>query len=168
MGEIARAAHVSVGLIYTIFPSKESLIEGIVSEDSSYQIEQLIAIGAGRRTDLRTSHGLLQAIFDRKRIALMLEIAAEGARNRRVRAVIEKCQKRNTDELRGHLASMKVTGCDVAEIEKRIELVSAILTGVAVQFAFKPAPPTQQYLNLLSEIANELLAPGSPPNPGLP
>src|ERR1700733_916345 len=96
MAQIASQAQMSVGQIYRHFPSKESLIEGIVREDVARQLsmlnespEQTVVemVAPSNKKDIVDAAGSYH-------LALMLEITAEAARNPRVRDILLSNQRR--------------------------------------------------------------------------
>jgi len=160
MAEIATTARVSVGLIYRFFPTKESLIEGIVREDADQQLAHLRKLLKEGLADVVTtamkSRVFVDRLFDRKRTALMLEIAAEAMRNRKVRAIFETNQKRFREILSERWASQRPVGLSADEVQARLDLVNAMLSGVSIHFAFQSRTPDPVFLGLLTQITKPL------------
>src|ERR1044072_8418020 len=91
MAEIAQEAGMSVGHIYRYFPSKESLIEGIVLQDLEQQLARMTEVLDQNPDDMLAALATgsdrgMEMMLDNERTALMLEIAAEAVRNPKVRA----------------------------------------------------------------------------------
>ena len=82
MAQIATQAQMSVGQIYRHFPSKESLIEGIVREDVARQLSMLNEAPEQSIVEMvaPTSKKDIVDAAGSYHLALMLEIGAEAAR----------------------------------------------------------------------------------------
>jgi AcrR family transcriptional regulator len=92
MAEIAAAAGMSVGHIYRYFPSKEAIIIAIVQRDMAEAVREIEAV----ETDPRCLRSALMAhvrrviarLTEPDRVAMVLEVMAEAARNPRIAEVV--------------------------------------------------------------------------------
>lgn len=170
MAEIAKQAGMSVGHIYRYFPSKEALIEAIVTQDMDDQDLDQLALdtaqgAANDGDDLLASMAARSADFvaqaaDREHTALMLEILAETARNPRVREIVMAADARGQGALRGRLLPFKPVAWSDAEFDARLQLFSAMLQGLAVQLVRMPQGLDETTLALLDRVSRDLLQPG--------
>lgn len=169
MAEIAKQAGMSVGHIYRYFPSKEALIEAIVTQDLDDQDLDQLALdtaqgAAGDGEDLlasmaaRSAHFVAQAA-DREHTALMLEILAETARNPRVREIVMAADARGQGALKGRLLPFKPDAWSEAEFDARLQLFSALLQGLALQLVRMPQGLDKTTLDLLDRFSRDLLQP---------
>jgi AcrR family transcriptional regulator len=142
MAEIAHEADMSVGHIYRYFPSKESLIEGIVRQDIDLQLEELrgtlgdapdniLAALVARWT---TS---LDLAVDGDRTALMIEIMAETARNPKIRALVEAAKDEIGATVRERLMAYR-PGWSAEEAGARAVLIDSMIVGLALRLAYEP------------------------------
>ena len=164
MAQIAYHARMSVGQIYRHFPSKEALIEGIIEEDVNRQVNMLqVALNTETTGDAYTSvaHRMDHEFAATRRdyIALMMEMAAEGARNAKVRALLV------TNQLRGHaivkkrIEALHPGAWPKGELDLRLRLVYAITQGIAAQEILEARPPSQKLLARRDEFIKLLLTP---------
>jgi len=172
VAEIAKAARVSVGLIYRFFPSKESLIQGIVQEDANRLIEILQKILDQHPDEMLataiSSQGFLEILFDEQRATLMLEIVAEASRNRKIRAIaFDKSNQKKITELFGHrLRALRPPGWSPEETTARLRLAHALLSGIVINNIFVSGMSTPIFLDLLTQMIRQLLFTG--PETGRP
>jgi len=161
IAEIAKAARVSVGLIYRFFPSKESLIQGIVHEDLNRLIEVLNDVLDQHPDEMLAtaigSKGFLNILFDKERATLMLEIAAESSRNKKIRAISKPNQKKLNELFGERVQALRPLSWSADETQARIQLTNALLSGIVIETVFRTDPPKPVFLELLSQVIRQLL-----------
>ena len=159
MAQIATQAQMSVGQIYRHFPSKESLIEGIVREDVARQLsllndasEQTLMemVAPSNKKDIVDAAGSYH-------LALMLEITAEAARNPRVRDILLSNQRRAHAALKRRIQSEHPAAWSSHELDVRVRMIAAIPQGVYMQILLDPKAPTAALLKRLKSLTEQLL-----------
>ena len=159
MAQIASQAQMSVGQIYRHFPSKESLIEGIVREDVARQLsmlnespEQTVVemVAPSNKKDIVDAAGSYH-------LALMLEITAEAARNPRVRDILLSNQRRAHAALKRRIQSEQSVAWSPQELDVRVRMIAAIPQGVFMQILLDPKAPTTALLKKLKSLTEQLL-----------
>lgn len=171
MAEIAKQAGMSVGHIYRYFPSKEALIEAIVTQDMDDQELDELALDTAQGPEdggedllaglaSRSAHFAGQAA-DRDHTALMLEILAETSRNPRVRQIVQAADARGQAALRSKLLPFKPAEWSEAEFDARLQLFSAMLQGLAVQLVRAPEGLDETTLAMLDRVSRYLIQPGA-------
>jgi hypothetical protein len=148
------------------FPSKESLIEGIIEEDVNRQVEMLqMALNIEGAGDAITSvaHRMDHeyAATRRDYIGLMLEMAAEGARNPKVRALLAGIQLRGHAILKKRIGALHPRGWPKGELDLRLRLVYAITQGIASQEVIEARRTSEKLLARRDKLINLLLTPGT-------
>jgi AcrR family transcriptional regulator len=133
MADIAKAAGVSVGLLYRYFPGKNDVIRAIIEIDLEVQLEVVEQNLAAHPNDSAAAlDALLQGVAafatDRERTALMLEIAAEATRSPWVATVAAGIQNR----IAALLTERFGAGLPPAEIEVRIRMMLGVFTALAL------------------------------------
>lgn len=167
MAEIAQESGMSVGHIYRYFPSKESLIEGIVLRDLERQLEGFIQLLDEHPEDplagvALESERCAAIMLDAERTALMLEIAAEAARNPRIRAYADINELRVKQLMRERLQAVRPKAWSEEELDARLQLLGAMFQGLAMQAVLHCAPPSPAVMRALSETARRLLTAEAP------
>ena len=164
MADIAERAGLSVGLVYRYFPGKQSVIEAIIRDDLTEQrrfFEQLFeahpndplaAIESG-------ASGYTKAIMNVDRTALMLEIASETVRNPQLAACDPDASEKLLDLFLSHLNTAGLRPMAKEEIEVRLQLLGALISGVAIQLAMNTHKPSPALFKLMEETARHLLLP---------
>jgi AcrR family transcriptional regulator len=159
MAQIATQAQMSVGQIYRHFPSKESLIEGIVREDVARQLSMLNEAPEQSIVEMvvPTSKKDIVDAAGSYHLALMLEIIAEAARNPRVRDILLTNQRRAHAALKRRIQSEQPVACSSQELDVRVRMISAIPQGVFMQILLDPRAPTAALLKKLKSLTEQLL-----------
>lgn len=135
---IAAEAGVSVGLLYRFFDSKAAMIEAIIIEEVEAQLAQLsLAIGTDALDASAASklamQSLREASLDPRRMAMMFEISAEVCRNPELRAFLQDRNLQTMASLREKLVERGADAKVAAETIARIDLASAIVSGLGTR-----------------------------------
>jgi AcrR family transcriptional regulator len=165
IADVAAQAEVSVGMIYQYFPSKEALIEGIVQENSEAQLAMISQVFDGGAQTLHDAIGAGLKAFramalDHEQTALMLEIAAETARNPTLRRFAADMHRDILPAIREKSKRLKPEEWSFEELEARFDLFSGMLSGAAMRYATEARAPTRELLDLMDETARWLFTPG--------
>jgi hypothetical protein len=91
-------------------------------------------------------------------LALMLEIAAEAARNPRIRDILLSNQRRAHAALKRRIQSEQAAGWSPQELDARVRMISAIPQGVFMQILLDPKAPAAALLKMLKTLTQELLS----------
>lgn len=142
MAEIAQQAHMSVGHIYRYFPSKESLIEGIVRDDILLQLDELRGTLGDPPDNILAAlvsrwEATLDLAADRGRTALMVEIMAETARNPKVRGMVQSAKQEIGVTVRERMRAYR-PDWSAADVEARAVLIDSMVIGLALRMAHEP------------------------------
>ena len=164
MAQIAHSARMSVGQIYRHFPSKESLIAGIIEDDINRQVDLLqTALNAAPTGEAITSvaHRMDHEYAPTRRdyVALMLEIAAEAARNSKVRELLLAAQLRGHTIIKKRIEGVHPKAWAKGELDLRLRLVYAVTQGIASQEMMESRPPSRKLLARRDELIKLLLTP---------
>jgi AcrR family transcriptional regulator len=161
MDDIAHKASVSIGLVYRCFPSKEIIIEEIIRRDLERQKQFFASILSETSGDPQAvlealAKSLTTTIFDFDRSALMLEIAAETARNPSAQALGAQAHLEITEMLRAKLAITSRT-ITLEEAQLRVQLLAGFITGVALQLCNKRPRPSPSFVEAVQRTAKTIL-----------
>jgi len=157
---IAAEAKVSVGLLYRFFDSKSAIIRAIILEDYEAQLQQAsVAIEETPAEGVETLLALINRMptnaFDRDRIALILEIAAEVSRNQSLRAFVRAKHVHARKILAAKLVRKGMDRASAQQVIGRLEMISAIASGAALHaILYSDAPPESSLEQIMSLIRN--------------
>lgn len=161
IADIAQVAGVSVGLIYRHFPDKDALIAAIVQAEAHSQVGALLGpieqrgadarIGAAELVDL-----LRRTLHDRNRVQLMLEVTSAMLRDERLKRTAATVQLEQSHALARELVPRLNFDVDVEALDKRLQLLAALTTGIAIQIAIAPENKAQ-LTQLFDESAGAIL-----------
>ena len=162
VSDIAAEAGISVGLIYRHFPSKEALIEAIVADDSQAQVTSLLSLLEEPDTSAasavrRFAETLRPMLMDRARTGLMIEVAAEMARNEAVRAATMAVQATALARVRERLGALSELKLQPDELDVRLRMVSALASGAAIQVAASLEPLSDRFFDRLRHTVEHIL-----------
>lgn len=160
MAQISKCAQMSPGHIYHYFENKEDIIRAIVQMD----LEDTLAI---IRENANQGGDLLEAMLSSvgegvrrmsnpEKAALTLEVISEAAHNPRVAEMVRQMDERLRYEIRKMLLRGRqargLDGAD-AELEARVEVMSAIFDGLAMRAVSNP----KSDLTVLSRVVRDTL-----------
>ncbi len=142
MAQISSDAGMSVGHIYRYFTGKESIIAAIVREDVDEILCKTGDVPKGA-ADLRVAltvraqEGVAKSV-DPEKAALMLEIRAEAARNPAIGALVQECDEKVSEELRGIIRTAVGRDLSAADLEARVEMFHLIIQGIGLRSVINP------------------------------
>ena len=147
ISRISQASGMSPGHIYHYFDTKEQIVEALIHLEESDQAELLQLVeqdqGAGNFRDavIRQVDVMLERLLEAPRMALMLEIAAEAARNPKIAQILQRSDERVARQF----AVLAHTKGDTAfsnlndpESRTRLEMLPLILSGVVYRALHNP------------------------------
>lgn len=140
IARICQAAGMSPGHIYHYFENKEAIVEAIAERernDLAGLLDSLEAFAAGTPLAERIvaqSGRMMEKLQDAAHVGLTLELAAEGARNPSVRAILQRSNEEIQASFMNRLKGLGLlAGMDEAELARRMELVISLKMGLAVR-----------------------------------
>jgi len=161
MAEIAQAAGLSVGQIYRCFESKEAIIGAIIAEDvaeTRRKIMELQNSGAPFvEAAVERAPEILDEAFDPDRAALLLEVAAEAARNPTAAALLQAADA----EVRGVILSVLRQGADgrsERELAARGEVLGMLFDGMAMRAVAHPHADREALCEVFRSVLRRLLS----------
>ncbi len=164
MSEIASEAGMSVGHIYRYFTNKEAVIAGIMRrnlDDAQSSINQ--ALDQAQAEDLRAALidcacASLDKIMDPDKVALMLEVRAESARNAKLAAILHQADA----ELRAHLRSVIARALDGVgdhELDMRVEMLILVMEGLPLRALANPGLTCRDIETMVRKVLAGVLKP---------
>ncbi len=168
MARIAAEASISVGHIYRYFADKEAVIAAIVADDLAQITRDIDGWGgdAEEIADLMIAHMLSRR--EPGRMALWLEVMAEGARNPKIAAMIEDAEAHVRARLSEALSQAcqargEVCALGEAEAQLRLSTLALVLDGLQIRLFQERKRLTP---GLLDEVRRLLIDMLSPPPSG--
>ena len=158
--KIAAEAQVSVGLLYRFFDSKSAIIEAIILEETEAQLEQASAAIENAPASAIESALALTTVttFDRDRVALMFEIAAEVCRNRALQSFVRERRTQLNQMLVQKLVSKGLAKKAALQTIERLELISAVASGAAIHAVLYFDGQPEKSMKLVSKTIDALAA----------
>lgn len=164
MQDVARAARMSPGSIYRWFRGKDEIVEALCEQERARSVAMLARV-RDRTDTVAALHEIVDELAvemaDRGPAALSVEIAAEAARNPRVRVVVAESQQAVVAALAATLAHAQAAGrvdpgADPAPVA---QLLVAVLDGLVVHTAVDPALDLAALTGTLKRLVTRVLAP---------
>jgi AcrR family transcriptional regulator len=142
MASIARLAGQSVGQIYRYFDNKEAIIAAIVDQHLAELRETFHQLQSrpGSAADLIADHvpEMLAERLNLSRAALVLEVAAEAARNPKIAAILCAADAQERSLCRAILARDRKPAWSDAEFEARCDLLRILVDGLTFRAVNQP------------------------------
>lgn len=169
IARIREASGMSPGHIYHYFSGKEAMVEAIAERHADEMAGLLDALetdrGGGSVLDRLDRHvlRLVEHVTASPRTALMLELAAEGARNPDVRRVLQKSEQATAQRLFALLRREQAAPrLDDDELRLRIEMIAALVHGLAARSVTSPGQDRASLARLVSRSMRQLIDDGGP------
>lgn len=136
----------SAGHIYHYFDSKEMIVEAIVKQEEGDFAELLQLLAEDKQADFldslhRHMDELLNRILNPQRVALMLEIASEAARNPRIASILQESDRRLAQQfaaLAGARGETAIASIDDPDSRARLEILALLLSGLTLRSVYSP------------------------------
>lgn len=164
IAKISKAAGMSPGHIYHYFENKEAIVEAIAKRE-----EQNLSELARKLQEDESGGGLASRVtrqvtdsvdrcLDPAHLELQLELAAEAARNPTIQRILRQSDKVVTGEFMALSNRVGLPdGLDAAEVELRMNMISAIFNGVMVRGAVGAEVDRKQVSRLVEKLVRCLL-----------
>ena len=164
IAKISKAAGMSPGHIYHYFENKEAIVEAIAKreeQDLSELARKLQEDESGGSLAARVARQVVDSVdrcLDPAHLQLQLELAAEAARNPAIQRILRQSDKVVTAEFMALSNRVGLpAGMDAAEVELRMNMISAIFNGVMVRSAVGADIERRQVSRLLEKLVHCLL-----------
>lgn len=157
IARISKVSGMSPGHIYHYFPNKEQIVEAIVEQEEGDFAELLRWLhdepgGSLLNILSRQVDTIVDRILDPDRLALMLEIAAEAARNPRIASILQQSDRRMATqfaELAAKRGDGAITRTVDADSQARLEMLPLLFSGLALRSVYNPALDRTRMANLI-------------------
>ncbi len=157
MGDIAREAKISVGVIYLYFENKEAILEAIAEQDladmsakmnefAEVPPEDLLDVAIAGLDDPITRH------FERDRSALALEMVVEAARNPRVSAIMQKIDRQGRELSQHLMGRLSPEQRDVKRLNARTDMLFTLFEGMMIRGVLHPESDSKEYRDLFKKV----------------
>jgi TetR/AcrR family transcriptional repressor of uid operon len=164
ISRITRASGMSPGHIYHYFVSKEAIVQAIAERDESdladlvSRVEQDQAGGDLVTRLTRQTAETVARDSDPARIGLMLELAAEAARNPAVASILRHSDQAIEASFLDMVKRVGLpAGLDEAELRLRMGMVAALFQGLALRSTVDPQRDQAAVVHLLNKLIRCLL-----------
>ncbi|WP_423163148.1 TetR/AcrR family transcriptional regulator [Stenotrophomonas maltophilia] len=164
IARISRAAGMSAGHIYHYFENKEAIVEAIAVREQANMdrlVKKLERQESGNNVSARLARYAAEALERSRRpeaVGLMLELAAEAARNPTIADALQRTDqaigKRFVELVRreGHLTNLSVEGAWL-----RMSMIAALMQGLSMRSVIDPRSDRVQIAQLLSRVIDAML-----------
>lgn len=164
IAKISKVAGMSPGHIYHYFANKEAIVEAIAKReehDISELARKLQENESGGSLVARVTRQVADSVdrcLDPAYLELQLELAAEAARNPAIQRILRQSDKVVTAEFMALSNRVGLPGgLDEAEVELRMNMISAIFNGVMVRGAVGAEVDRKQTTRLVEKLIRCLL-----------
>lgn len=164
IAKICKAAGMSPGHIYHYFENKEAIVQAIAKREEQNITElarKLQEDEAGGSLATRVARQVgdsVERCLDPAYLELQLELAAEAARNPAIRRILRQSDQVVTGEFMALSSRVGLPdGMDAAEVELRMNMISAIFNGVMVRGAVGAEQDRKQVSRLVEKLVHCLL-----------
>jgi len=164
IAKICKAAGMSPGHIYHYFDNKEAIVQAIAKREEQNITElarKLQEDESGGSLATRVARQVADSVdrcLDPAYLELQLELAAEAARNPAIRRILRQSDKVVTGEFMALSERVGLPdGMDAAEVELRMNMISAIFNGVMVRGSVGADIDRRQVSRLVEKLVRCLL-----------
>lgn len=164
IAKISKAAGMSPGHIYHYFENKEAIVEAIAKREEqnlselARKLQEDESGGSLATRVARQASDSVDRCLDPAYLELQLELAAEAARNPAIRRILRQSDKVVTGEFMALSNRVGLpAGMDAAEVELRMNMISAIFNGVMVRGAVGAEVDRKQVSRLVEKLVRCLL-----------
>ena len=174
MASICEAVGMSPGALYRYFPSKTAIIKAIVEEERAGTMALLNHLADAsdfRKTVAAVLIETIIAVSDETYARLALEIAAEGARNPEIAAIIAVAEREAHERLSGLIAAAQDRGQVDPDVDSAVAatILFMLIDGAVTLSASTSRVPGARLRRDLERVVDGVLGTGArdatPPSP---
>lgn len=165
IARISQAAGMSPGHIYHYFANKEAIVEAIAEREEHDIAELLRKLEQDREggglVDMltRQTAEIVERNTDPAYADLMLELAAEAARNPAVRKILQRSDREISSQFFRLIERVGAPpGLDAVELQMRLQMISMMFNGLPLRVLGNPDFDLNAAGRLINEIIRFLLA----------
>jgi TetR/AcrR family transcriptional repressor of uid operon len=164
IARISMAAGMSAGHIYHYFANKEAIVEAIAAREED-DMAELIRImeqdqGGGDLLARLTRHiaHSVDRSCDPEYVGLMLELAAEAARNPAVASILQRTNQAISERFRDMARRVGIPrGLDEAELSARMAMIAAVFNGLSLRSVVDPKRDRLETTRMVESMIRALL-----------
>jgi TetR/AcrR family transcriptional regulator, repressor for uid operon len=164
IARISQAAGMSPGHIYHYFANKEAIVEAIATREENDMADLVLKLEQDADGDLvtrltRHTVQMVERNSDPGYVGLMLEMAAEAARNPSVAAIIQRSDQAIAARFRQLLGRLGAPqGMDAEELDLRLDMIAALFGGLALRSLINPGRDHAATARLANSLITTLMA----------
>lgn len=164
IARISQAAGMSAGHIYHYFANKEAIVEAIAAREEN-DVAELVRhleqdqIGGDLVSRLSRHMGeVVERNSDPAHVGLMLELAAEAARNPSVAKILQRSDQVIDAQFLQMVRHVGIpAGLDEKELRLRMSMIATLLNGLALRSIIDPQRDRAATVRLVDSIVRALL-----------
>lgn len=165
IARISKASGMSPGHIYHYFDTKEQIVEALVEQEENELADLLLILKEEQpEADFVDSvvqqiDIMLERILAPSHVTLMLEIAAEAARNPRIAAILQESDRRLAQQFAGIAQTRDAASLgrlDDPESLARLEMLPLLLSGVAHRSIHNPNTDRRHLASMIKTVLTTL------------
>jgi AcrR family transcriptional regulator len=164
IARISRAAGMSAGHIYHYFANKEAIVEAIADreQDNMADLVQKLAqdTEGGDLVARLTRHTAekVEQNSDPAVVGLMLELAAESARNPTIAQILQRSDRVIGDQFVDLIHRIgSLSNLPTEELRLRMTMIAALMQGLAMRSIVEPERDQDATVRLLNKVVTALL-----------
>ncbi|HEL4105879.1 TPA: TetR/AcrR family transcriptional regulator [Stenotrophomonas maltophilia] len=164
IARISRAAGMSAGHIYHYFANKEAIVEAIADRECDNMadlVETLSEDTEGGDLVARLTRQTAKAVeknSDPAVVGLMLELAAESARNPSISQILQRSDREISDQFVDLVHRIgALPGLPAEELRLRLTMIGATMQGLAMRSIVEPNRDQEATVRLLNKVVATLL-----------
>lgn len=164
IARISRAAGMSAGHIYHYFANKEAIVEAIADRERDNMadlVETLSEDTEGGDLVARLTRQTAKAVeknSDPAVVGLMLELAAESARNPSISQILQRSDREISDQFVDLVHRIgALSGLPAEELRLRLTMIGATMQGLAMRSIVEPHRDQEATVRLLNKVVAALL-----------
>ncbi|WP_049399684.1 MULTISPECIES: TetR/AcrR family transcriptional regulator [Stenotrophomonas] len=164
IARISRAAGMSAGHIYHYFANKEAIVEAIADREQDNMatlVQQLADDTEGGSLVARLTRqtaGVVQQNSDPAVVGLILELAAESARNPTIAQILQRSDRAIGDQFADLIHRIgSLSKLPEEEVRLRVTLIAAVVQGLAMRSIVEPQRDQEGVVRLLNRVFAVLL-----------
>ncbi|WP_422505424.1 TetR/AcrR family transcriptional regulator [Stenotrophomonas sp. GZD-301] len=164
IARISRAAGMSAGHIYHYFANKEAIVEAIADrerDNMAHLVQTLAEDTDGGNLVARLIRQTAQTVeqnSDPAVVGLMLELAAEAARNPTIAQILQRSDRAIGDQFVDLIHRIgSLSNLPIEELRLRMTMIAAVIQGLAMRSIVEPERDQDATVRLLNKVIKAIL-----------